>query len=98
MFGKLNEMKEKMDQVKQKLDHVMVDGSSPDGKVKITMSANKSVKSIQMDPELVSGDPEELEDMLIMALNSTIEKAEQTAQSEIQNATAGMLPNIPGLM
>lgn len=99
MFGKISEMKEKMETVKQSLDTIDVTGQSPDGRIKILMTANKTVKSIEIEEALISTDnAEELEDLLIIAINRTIEIAEATAQEKIKSATAGMLPNIPGLM
>jgi len=99
MFGKISEMKEKMASVKQSLDTVDVTSQSPDGRVKITMTANKTVKNVDIDRKLITAEnTEELEDLLIVAINRTIEKAETTAQEKIKDATAGMLPNIPGLM
>jgi len=99
MFGKISEMKEKMETVKKSLDAVDVTGQSPNGKIKIKMNANKVVKSIDIEQELLVADnAEELEDLLIVAINRAIENAEATAQEKIKSAPAGMLPNIPGLM
>jgi len=99
MFGKISEMKEKMESVKQSLDTIDVTGQSPNGRIKIIMNANKVVKSINIEQELLTADnAEELEDLLIVAINRAIENAETTAQEKIKAATAGMLPNIPGLM
>jgi len=99
MFGKISEMKEKMESVKQSLDTIDVTGQSPNSRIKIIMNANKVVKSINIEQELLTADnAEELEDLLIVAINRAIENAETTAQEKIKAATAGMLPNIPGLM
>jgi len=96
MLGKLGEMKERMEAAKQKLDSIFVTGAAPDNVVVVEMTANKKVKSITMEDSLLE-DKEQLEDMLVIAMNRAVENAENTAQSEIQSATAGMLPNIPGL-
>lgn len=98
MFGKITEMKQKMETVKQGLDLIDVTGEAGEGKIKITMTANKKTKSVAIDPTLISAEnAEELEDLLIVAINRAVEAAETKAQNEIQSATQGMLPNIPGL-
>jgi len=99
MFGKISEMKEKMETIKQGLNNIDVTGQSPDGRVKVLMTANKAVKNVDIEPALITAEnAEELEDLLIVAINRAIETAEETAQEKIKSATAGMLPNIPGLM
>jgi len=96
MFGKLGEMKEKMENVKQKLDTIMVTGASPNELVTIEMTANKRTTAVNIKPDLLQ-DAEQLEDMLVIAMNRAIENAEAKAESEMKAATAGLLPNIPGL-
>jgi len=96
MFGKLGEMKEKMEAVKQKLDTIMVKGASPSDLVIVEMTANKRATAVTVNPNLLN-DAEQLEDMLVIAMNRAIENAEATAESEMKSATAGLLPNIPGL-
>lgn len=98
MFGKISEMKEKMATVKQGLDLIDVTGTSGEGRIKITMTANKKTKSVEIDTTLIDQDnAEELEDLLIVAINRAIENAETRAQAEIKSVTKGLLPDIPGL-
>ena len=47
----------------------MVDEVAADGKIKITLTANREIKAISIDKALLS-DAEELEDYLILALNN----------------------------
>ena len=42
-------------------------------------------------------DKEQIEDLLLLALNRGLESADKVAQSEGASAMKGMLPNIPGL-
>ena len=42
-------------------------------------------------------DKDQIQDLLILALNTGLENAENVAQSEGASAIKGMLPNIPGL-
>lgn len=103
MFGDLSGMMDKLKQAQQeventkvRLDTVLVDQASSDGKVKITLNANRKIKSIAIDDSLLSN-AEELEDYLIITLNKAIEKASKINENEMANAAKSGMPNIPGM-
>ena len=98
MFGKLGEMKKAMEEVKQRLDNVMVEGSAGEGTVRVIMTGNREVREITVDPRYLKEDrKEELEELLVIAVNRAGEKAQNTSESELKAAGKGILPNIPGL-
>lgn len=94
-MGKLQEAQEKMDEVKRKLDEIIVLGEAQG--VKVSLNANKVVTNIDI-PQMIldDGEKEQIEDLLVLALNNGIEKAENVAQSEGASVMKGMLPNMPG--
>ena len=47
MMGKLKETQKKVEETKKRLDTVLVDESSNDAKLKITLTANRSITSIE---------------------------------------------------
>lgn len=96
MMGKLKETQKKVEETKQRLNHVMVDEKSNDGKVKVTITANRSIKSISIDDELLQ-DKEMLEDYLILTINKAIEKATNVNETELAAVAKEGMPNIPGL-
>lgn len=96
IFGKLQEMQAKVAQAKEQLDTISVSGQSPDGRVKVVASGNRKITDISIDDELRTGDREELEDLLVIALNQALEKAENVHQSTMSAATGDVLP--PHLM
>ena len=71
MMGKLKETQKKVEVTKQRLNTVIVDESSNDGSIKITLTANREIKSISIDDALLA-DKEQLEDYLILTLNKAI--------------------------
>ena len=98
MFGKLGEMKKAMEEVKQRLDSVMVEGAAGEDTVKVFMTGNREVKEIKIDPRYLKEDrKEELEELLVIAVNRAGERAQNTSESELKAAGQGILPNIPGL-
>jgi len=63
MMGKLKEAQKKVEETKKRLDTVLVDEQSNDGMLKVTLTANRALKSITIDDALLE-DKEQLEDYL----------------------------------
>lgn len=96
MMGKLKETQEKVEATKKRLDTVLIDEKSNDGLIKITLTANREIKSIEIDDSLLV-DKEQLEDYLILTLNKAIEKATSVNESELAAVAKEGMPNIPGM-
>ena len=96
MMGKLKEAQQKVEETKKRLDTVLVDENSADDKIKVTLTANRTIKSIAIDDSLLN-DAEELEDYLIITLNKAIEKASKINENEMAVAAKSGMPIIPGM-
>ncbi|MBD0825368.1 YbaB/EbfC family nucleoid-associated protein [Aestuariibaculum marinum] len=96
MMGKLKETQQKVEDTKKRLDTVLIDESSNDNKLKITLTANRTIKSIDINDELLE-DKEQLEDYLILTLNKAIEKATKVNEAELAAVAKEGMPNIPGM-
>ena len=96
MMSKLKEAQQKVEETKTRLNHVLIDERSSNGKIKVTITANREVKAIQIDESLLN-DAEELEDYLIMTLNNAIKKANEINEQELAIAAKSGMPNIPGM-
>lgn len=96
MMSKLQETQKKVEETKKRLDTVLIEESSSNQKIKITLTANRTIKSISIDDSLLNN-AEELEDYLIISLNKAIEKATDINELELANAAKSGMPNIPGL-
>jgi DNA-binding YbaB/EbfC family protein len=96
MMGKLKETQQKIEETKRRLDTVLVDEQSSDGLLKVTLTANRTIKSIDLDESLL-GDKEQLEDYLILVLNKAIEKATNVNEAELGAVAKDGMPNIPGM-
>lgn len=95
MMGKLKEAQEKIEATKVRLNTIFIDGEAGNGKVKVTVTANKVVKNISISKELT--DKEEIEDYLLLALNKAFEKAHTISETELAAAAKDGMPNIPGM-
>lgn len=96
MMGKLKETQEKVEATKKRLDTVLIDEESSDGLLKITLTANRQIKTIEIDDALLE-DKEQLEDYLILTLNKAIEKATNVHETEVAAVAKEGMPNIPGM-
>jgi len=96
MMGKLKETQEKVEATKKRLDTVMIDEKSSDGLLRVTLTANRQIKSIEVADELLE-DKEQLEDYLIITLNKAIEKATNVNEAELAAVAKEGIPNIPGM-
>lgn len=96
MMGKLKETQAKVEATKQRLNTVLVDEQSSDGLLKVTLTANRKIKTIEIDDSLLA-DKEQLEDYLILTLNKAIEKATSINEAELAAVAKEGIPNIPGM-
>ena len=97
LMGKLEEAKKKAEATKERLNHVMVNGTSPQGKIKVIATANSEIKEVEIDDKLKNGDKEELVDHLILALNDALTKARSVNEAEMAAVAKDAMPSIPGL-
>jgi DNA-binding YbaB/EbfC family protein len=99
MMGMMNKIKEtqaKVEQTKKRLDTVMLAEKSNDDLLKVIITANRELKSIEIDDELLK-DKEQLEDYLILTLNKAIQKASDVNDTEVSAVAKEGMPDIPGL-
>ncbi|WP_396183230.1 YbaB/EbfC family nucleoid-associated protein [Flavobacterium sp.] len=96
MMGKLKETQQKIEETKKRLDSVLIDEQSNDGLLKVTLTANRLIKSIEVAPALLD-DKEQLEDYLVLVMNKAIAKASNLNETELAAVTKDGMPNIPGM-
>lgn len=96
MMGKLKETQKKVEETKKRLDTVLIDEKSHDGLLSVTLTANRTIKSIEIADELLE-DKDQLEDYLVLTLNKAIEKATNVNETKLAAVAKEGMPNIPGL-
>ena len=96
MMGKLRDTQLKIEETKKRLDTVLIREESNDGLLKVTFTANNTLKSITIDDALLK-DKEQLEDYLILTLNKAITKAQIVNKTELDAVTQVDIPMIPGM-
>lgn len=79
--------------MQQKLAEITVNADAGDGAIVVVAGADMSIRNIKIDPEKVDlTDREQLEDLLIVAVNEALELAKKTAALETNKLLEGMLP------
>lgn len=96
MMGKIKETQQKMEETKKRLDTVLVDEQSNDGLLKVTLTANREIKSVTVADDLLE-DKEQLEDYLVLVMNKAIAKATSVNEAELGAVAKDGMPNIPGM-
>ncbi len=78
LMKQAQKMQEEMTRAQAELDETDVEGVSGSGLVKVTMTAKKVVKGIEINPNAVDMDDlTMLEDLIVAALNDGYKKADE---------------------
>lgn len=96
MMKQARKMQEQLAAAQENLKDVSVDASAGGGMVKVTVSGDMQLTSIQIDPDAL--DPEDVEmlqDMVMAAVNEALRGANEAANQQMGAITNGL--NIPGM-
>ncbi len=98
MFGDMSKMMEQLqgaqkhvEEAKERLNSILIEGTSGNGLVNVTVTANREIKKIDIN-ENVLEDKEAVEDYLILALNNALRKADNINEQEMATAAKKGLP------
>lgn len=98
MFDKLFHAQQKVEEIKKRLDSISVTGEAEGGVIKVTATANKEITDIVIEEHfLANAGKEELEELLVVAINNAIKQAENISQTEMQAATKDLLGGLGGM-
>lgn len=96
MMNKIKETQKKVEETKERLKTVLIDEKSNDGLLKVTITANREIKSLEIADELLE-DKEQLEDYLVLTINKAISKATEVNETELAAVAKDGMPDIPGM-
>jgi nucleoid-associated protein EbfC len=94
LLGRLQEMKQKAEEIKQTLSQRIITEEGAGGDIKIEITGDRKIKRITITPALQHGDNAVLTEQLEATLNRAIEKADRINEEEMKKAASGMLPGI----
>ncbi|WP_435628450.1 YbaB/EbfC family nucleoid-associated protein [Candidatus Ferrigenium straubiae] len=96
LMKQAQQMQQNMQKAQAELATIEVEGQAGSGVVKVTMTCAHEVRRVSLDDSVLSDDKEMLEDLIVLALNDAMKKAEDISKQRMGGFTAGMgLP--PGM-
>ncbi|MBV9719061.1 MAG: YbaB/EbfC family nucleoid-associated protein [Candidatus Eremiobacteraeota bacterium] len=97
LMAQVKKMQAEMQKAQDELANTIVTGSAAGGSVTVDVSCDQRVKRVTISREAVDPDDvETLEDLVTVAVNDALGKANETSQKRMASVTGGM--KIPGLM
>lgn len=85
------DMQERMQEMKENLRRLKVEGTAGGGMVVVTMNGEQQALSCSIEKTLIeSGDKELLEDLVVTAINQALERSKEAAVTEMQKITGGL--------
>jgi len=96
LMKQAKEMQANMKKAQEEMASITVTGESGGGMVRITMTCQHQVRSLEIDDALIGDDKEMLEDLVIAAFNDVLRKVESTVQEKFSGMASGM--GLPGGM
>ncbi|MDE3076732.1 MAG: YbaB/EbfC family nucleoid-associated protein [Chloroflexota bacterium] len=93
----IQQMQNRMVKMQEELGQERIEGSAGGGVVKVAVNGHQEVQSIIIDKDVVDPeDVETLQDLIQVAVNDAMKKAQELAQKKMAGVTGGI--KIPGLM
>lgn len=97
LMKQAGQMQQKMQELQQQMEQLVIQGSAGAGMVTVTMSGKGDLKSMRIDPKLIDpAEAEMLQDLIVAAHADARRKLEAVAAEEMQKVTGGL--NLPGGM
>jgi DNA-binding YbaB/EbfC family protein len=90
LMQQAQKMQEKMAKMQEDSAKLEVIGESGAGMVKVTMLGNHNVRRVEIDDTLIGDDKEMLEDLIAAAINSAVNRVEQSNKEQMSQMTGGM--------
>jgi DNA-binding YbaB/EbfC family protein len=92
MMGQLQKLQEQLEQAQAKLAEETVSATAGGGAVEITVTGDQRCVAVKIDPDLLQdADVDMLQDLMLAAFNSALEKSRELAADRL-GPLAGGLP------
>lgn len=97
LMAQVKKMQAEMTKAQDELANTVVTGVAAGGAVTVEITCDQRVKSVKIGKDAVDPqDVETLEDLVVVAVNDALSKANEESQKRMSSVTGGM--RIPGIM
>jgi DNA-binding YbaB/EbfC family protein len=94
----MKQMQQAQERLMQELSTLSIEATAGGGMVKVQMDGLKTVRTVTIDPEVVSKDDVGmLQDLIVAAVNEASRKVDAAVQEKTAALTGGLAGKIPGL-
>lgn len=91
MMKQLQQLQEQIEQTQAKLAEETVEATVGGGAIKVVVTGDQRVVSIEIDPDLVAeGDVEMLQDLALTAVNAGLDKSREMAADRLGPLAGGL--------
>ena len=90
LMKQAQKMQSEMQKAQDELAETEVVGEAGGGMVRITMTCQREVRKLSIDPALIADDRDMLEDVLAAAFNDALRKVDATVQEKMSGMGAGL--------
>jgi DNA-binding YbaB/EbfC family protein len=92
----MKQLQQAQERIQAEIAALVVEASSGGGMVKVEMDGQKQLRSLRIDPEVVSRDDVEmLQDLVLAAVNDAARKVDEAIQEKVGGLAGGM--KLPGM-
>ena len=92
----MKQLQQAQERIQQEIAALEIEASSGGGMVRVTMDGQKNLRSLRIDPEVVSKDDVEmLQDLVTAAVNEAARKVDDAVKEKVGGLAGGL--SIPGL-
>jgi DNA-binding YbaB/EbfC family protein len=96
LVGQLEKLQEEMLKAQERLGEETIEVTAGGGAVKVVIDGHQRLRSITISPEVVNPeDVELLQDLILIAVNEAIERAQALAAEKLSSIVGGI--EVPGL-
>ncbi len=97
MLKQAQELKAKLEKAQKELENMVMEADAGRGAVRVSVDGKQKVLSVKISPKVIDpAKPEELENLVLRAVNEAINKSQKQAAKQLSKLTGGL--KIPGLM
>ncbi len=97
LMKQAQKMQKQMQKAQEELANEIVEGSSGGGMVVVKVNGKKEMKSVKINPDILSEDVEMVEDLILAAVNQAMQNAEELSNSKMGNIQGGLGNSLSGM-